>query len=753
MLEVQTQSRSHCSIAKCATVQPHNARYPLSKCFPTKPSLSSGRHFNPDPDPDRETRATESSGTCRWHVTPLTSLSPDLDFSLNPSRAGPLPTRQPTSGSRAVRLMPQVAHTNKPRQLAAPTISLDGHPLDAARTWWTSVSGGSDAYMSQLLTHFSTFPELPTIPSIPFVDEVFEAAVSQEGEDFASKAAADITPYLSSIGVWEMKHIRRLSAMCDLSYRMHLVTADGISRRFGYSLVATARTPENHTFERTKSSEEVAAESDGMGVCLTIHSVIPPGKDSSASPVPYQLKDGLSCPSEWFVVDEVSTLTRTFVIQGSDSMDHWKMNVAFDPVVFEDPSLGVKVHRGAYMAAEALYARFLPLVAEHLELSPFARVSFTGHSIGGSLATLLLIMFSLRGLLKEHNVSNVYTFGAPAVFHEAAPACAVKKGPTKLLSHAGLVEQHIRNVILANDFAPKATSCDYSPVANILTRLNSGFKGHVSLKQDGRKHLYYFLGRMIVMQAHSDLTFVRGDKPHPMLPPGPGVYKLAPPSPKASPPTTSTSPSTTPTSPPTTSTSPPTASTSRPCLSPTPSQRRPLGSGASDETRPTSGLVESTSGLTIYSLEAGTASLGPIEDSHLPLPQGKEMHDPQSPTPRAPYVPASITEAVFALMDSPHPLKVLADPASYGPDGSVSRYHNPTSYTQALKRAVQHKRKEEMQSNNFGWLSSKPPWRPQPPAPASDLPRNVDPLAWESSDDVDGAWFYLIHPELLYPDY
>ena len=53
------------------------------------------------------------------------------------------------------------------------------------------------------------------------------------------------------------------------------------------------------------------------------------------------------------------------------------MNLTFDPVVFEDPALGVKVHRGVYAAAQALYDRFLPLVEEHLASSPYAKVMFT----------------------------------------------------------------------------------------------------------------------------------------------------------------------------------------------------------------------------------------------------------------------------------------------------------------------------------------------------------------------------------------
>ena len=64
-------------------------------------------------------------------------------------------------------------------------------------------------------------------------------------------------------------------------------------------------------------------------------------------------------------------------VQGSDNFDHWKTNLTFDPVDFEDADLGVAVHRGVYETAQVLYARFEPLVAEHLASSPFAKVAFT----------------------------------------------------------------------------------------------------------------------------------------------------------------------------------------------------------------------------------------------------------------------------------------------------------------------------------------------------------------------------------------
>lgn len=51
--------------------------------------------------------------------------------------------------------------------------------------------------------------------------------------------------------------------------------------------------------------------------------------------------------SYWFVADDEGAHTRYFAIQGSNNIDHWRINLQFDPVTFEDPSLGLKVQPGA----------------------------------------------------------------------------------------------------------------------------------------------------------------------------------------------------------------------------------------------------------------------------------------------------------------------------------------------------------------------------------------------------------------------
>jgi Lipase (class 3) len=125
-------------------------------------------------------------------------------------------------------------------------------------------------------------------------------------------------------------------------------------------------------------------------------------------------------PAAWFCADDTTTKTRYFVIQGSSSIEHWQINLQFEPVVFEHPSLGVRIHRGVYDAANQLYDAMLPLIQQHIATSPFATIAFTGHSLGGSLGTVLMLLLVSRGVVKPEQVSPVYTFGAPAVFCQGA---------------------------------------------------------------------------------------------------------------------------------------------------------------------------------------------------------------------------------------------------------------------------------------------------------------------------------------------
>ena len=49
-------------------------------------------------------------------------------------------------------------------------------------------------------------------------------AYTKERELQNSKAPLDVTDFLEPVGVWELKHIRKLSSLTGLTYFMHLVT-------------------------------------------------------------------------------------------------------------------------------------------------------------------------------------------------------------------------------------------------------------------------------------------------------------------------------------------------------------------------------------------------------------------------------------------------------------------------------------------------------------------------------------------------
>lgn len=249
------------------------------------------------------------------------------------------------------------------------------------------------------------------------------------------------------------------------------------------------------------------------------------------------------CPTEWFVCDHADSKTRIFCIQGSDNFESWQTNLTFDPVPFEDEALGVRIHRGVYGAAEVLYELFVPLVREFLQNNPGGKISMTGHSLGGSLATVLILMLVHRGVLPPEAVGSVHTFGAAACFCEAAScggdcancghSCAVQPGgcgahtPSQgLLEKLNLADSSIVNVVMNKDIVPRAFACDYSPVAALLRNVGPGFRDLCCLQHD-RSLLYSFLGDVVVLQPDEKRTFVKeGEGYHPQLPEGAGLFRI-----------------------------------------------------------------------------------------------------------------------------------------------------------------------------------------------------------------------------------
>ncbi|KAK9814859.1 hypothetical protein WJX73_000354 [Symbiochloris irregularis] len=283
-------------------------------------------------------------------------------------------------------------------------------------------------------------------------------------------------------------------------------------------------------------------------------------------------------PTQWFVADDASKHTRYFVIQGSETIDHWKVNVTFDPVTFEDPAWGVSVHRGIYAAAQALYDRFLPM----------------------------------------------------------GPSASAGSG---LLSKLGLGLGAVRNVVMHRDIVPRAFACDYTLVADLLARVSSSFRNHTCLHAQHRKVMYYYLGRVMVLQPDASLRFVHSEEAqHPLLPQGCGLYTLRAPGTAA-------------------------AGVSK--------LARTLSWEATQRLADTVSLASEKLEAAVSNIQPAAGLFGRAKQKALPA------------IPKSPPV-ASLTDAVMELLNSPHPLEILGNVKSYGHDGAISRFHNPDNYSRAL---------------------------------------------------------------------
>lgn len=235
-------------------------------------------------------------------------------------------------------------------------------------------------------------------------------------------------------------------------------------------------------------------------------------EDSARHSAARDLRSPASSPCEWFVCDEPDgARTRCFVIQGSDSLASWQANLLFEPTEFE--STGVLVHRGIYEAAKGIYDQVMPEVQAHLSAhGPRAKLRFTGHSLGGSLAVLVSLMLVARGVVGPESLHPVVTFGAPAVF------C----GGHRALEKLGVGETHVRAVAMHRDIVPRAFSCRYPGHAvALLRRLNGVLRAHPCLT--AQKMLYTPMGATYILQPDAAAS-----PHHPFLPDGAALFRLDP---------------------------------------------------------------------------------------------------------------------------------------------------------------------------------------------------------------------------------
>lgn len=94
------------------------------------------------------------------------------------------------------------------------------------------------------------------------------------------------------------------------------------------------------------------------------------------------------------------------------SLRDWLTNLQF-PITNPSDLDRAGVHLGFWGALNTVYNSLRTGLRELVESNPNIRIFFTGHSLGGALATLCA--FRMQKKVDEISVSGVYTFGAPRV--------------------------------------------------------------------------------------------------------------------------------------------------------------------------------------------------------------------------------------------------------------------------------------------------------------------------------------------------
>mmetsp|Transcript_6507 Transcript_6507/g.16783 ORF Transcript_6507/g.16783 Transcript_6507/m.16783 type:complete len:918 (-) Transcript_6507:233-2986(-) len=245
-------------------------------------------------------------------------------------------------------------------------------------------------------------------------------------------------------------------------------------------------------------------------------------------------------PCEWLVMDDPAQPVRYFALQGSDSVDHWITNLSFEPVDFEGGALNVKIHAGIYKAAEKLLAQLLPMVEEHMARhGAAARLVFTGHSLGGAIASALVMILVHREYVPREAVDKVYTYGCPAFICESCGCdcktgeCACAGGNAKLLERLDLAPSVFNHLCMHRDIVPRAFACDYTLIQSILCK-SDVYREHGCLKGNKEKRytpsLYRHVGDVYFIQPDTSfLQFARPEGDSPMLPSGHGIWKMVEP--------------------------------------------------------------------------------------------------------------------------------------------------------------------------------------------------------------------------------
>ncbi|KAM0907091.1 hypothetical protein ACQ4PT_016345 [Festuca glaucescens] len=329
------------------------------------------------------------------------------------------------------------------------------------------------------------------------------SAISAQVDSDSGQPTSDAPKYEVAAEPQPRRPIRRSN---HLAYEVAASAASYVQRRARGLLSLRGQ-------QQPAAGDQDRLYNSGMAAYVAASTVtaVVAAEDEARQEAARDLRSPLSSPCQWFACDEADGSTRCFVIQGSDSVASWQANLLFEPTTFEHT--GVLVHRGIYEAAKGIYAQLMPVIAEHVaEHKESARLRFTGHSLGGSLALLVSLMLVARGVVSPGSLLPVVTFGAPSVF------C----GGQRVLEALGVGEGHVRAVAMHRDIVPRAFSCRYPGHAvALLKRLNGALRTHPCL--NSQKVLYTPIGATYILQPDG-----KASPHHPFLPKGAALFRVDP---------------------------------------------------------------------------------------------------------------------------------------------------------------------------------------------------------------------------------
>ena len=136
----------------------------------------------------------------------------------------------------------------------------------------------------------------------------------------------------------------------------------------------------------------------------------------------YEISNEKTCTQLAILTDIEGEIVICF--RGSESRTDWSINLDWqqskdvfkcltDPqeqIVLNSDRSGIKVHRGFYRS----YLSVREKIYHYLSTHSRTRVSLTGHSLGGAIATICAYDLA-KHLSSEIKALEVYTFGAPRV--------------------------------------------------------------------------------------------------------------------------------------------------------------------------------------------------------------------------------------------------------------------------------------------------------------------------------------------------